>query len=107
MTSNRLLVTGATGMVGSAVARKALSAGYRVRALVRRDSDRALLDGLDLEIVEGDLATPSAVVGALDEVEAVVHAAAHIGDWGLSRRTAQSTCSRSSSCSRPPRSDGC
>src|SRR5262245_29263259 len=77
-----LLVTGATGMIGSHVARRAVESGYRVRVLLRRASDRRLLDGLDLEYVEGDLAEPESLPAALRGVDVVVHAAAHIGDWG-------------------------
>src|SRR5580704_7844563 len=49
------LVTGATGFVGSHVARQLVSAGQSVRALVRRRSNLEALAGLDLEYFEGDL----------------------------------------------------
>jgi nucleoside-diphosphate-sugar epimerase len=77
-----ILVTGATGMVGSAFARRAVEAGYRVQAMVRRDSDRRPLAGLDVEFVEGDLANPESLPAALANAEIVVHTAAHVGDWG-------------------------
>ena len=51
----KILVTGASGFVGSAVARKLVEAGFSVRALVRGKSPRAHLAGLDLEFFEGDL----------------------------------------------------
>ncbi len=82
MSREKMLVTGATGMAGSFVARRAAEAGYAVRALVRAGSDRTLLEGLDIEYVEGDLDRPESLDAALAEVEIVVHAAAHIGDWG-------------------------
>ena len=50
-----ILITGATGLVGSAVARKLVAAGFPVRALVRANSPRSQLAGLDLELVVGDL----------------------------------------------------
>lgn len=80
--STAILVTGATGMVGSAFARRAAEAGYHVQALVRRDSDRRVLDGVPIEYIEGDLAQPDSLPAALANVEVVVHTAAHVGDWG-------------------------
>lgn len=82
MTNDRLLVTGATGMVGSLVARRAVEAGYRVRALVRAKADRSLLKGLDIEYVEGDLSQPETFPAAVADVDVVVHTAAKVGDWG-------------------------
>ncbi|MEX0585019.1 MAG: NAD-dependent epimerase/dehydratase family protein, partial [Pirellulales bacterium] len=82
MTNDRLLVTGATGMVGSLVARRAVEAGYRVRALVRAKADRSLLKGLEIEYVEGDLSQPETFPAAVADVDVVVHTAAKVGDWG-------------------------
>ena len=82
MSAQRVLVTGATGMIGSAVAERASEAGYRVRALVRVSSDRSLLEHLDVEYAEGDLADGESLEPALEDVDIVVHAGAHIGDWG-------------------------
>ena len=48
MPSERMLITGATGMVGSFVARRAVERGYQVRVLVRRGANREMLEGLDL-----------------------------------------------------------
>jgi nucleoside-diphosphate-sugar epimerase len=82
MKSERILVTGATGMIGSFVARRAVEAGYNVRVLARKNSDRTLLQGLDVEYAIGDLADQASLPMALEGVDVVVHAAAHIGDWG-------------------------
>lgn len=82
MDANRMFVTGATGLVGSVVARRAIDQGYDVTALVRPSSDRRLLQGLKLRLFEGDLANPEPVAAAIEESDIVVHAAAHIGDWG-------------------------
>ena len=49
------LVTGANGFVGSAVTRCLLKAGHEVRCLVRPGSDQSNLEGLPVEISEGDL----------------------------------------------------
>lgn len=82
MSKGRILVTGATGMVGSHVCRRALDAGYSVRALVRRGADRSLLNGLDIEYVEGDLSEPECFPAAVADAQYVVHTAAKVGDWG-------------------------
>jgi nucleoside-diphosphate-sugar epimerase len=86
MSDARLLVTGATGMVGSRVAQRAIEQGYRVRALARPGSDRRLLQGLDLEIFEGDLGDHRCFPALVEGVDRVVHAGAHIGDWGPAQK---------------------
>jgi nucleoside-diphosphate-sugar epimerase len=80
--STTLLITGATGMVGSCCARRAAAAGYRVQAMVRADSDRRLLDGVPVDFVVADLAEPASFPAALADAEIVIHAAAQVGDWG-------------------------
>jgi nucleoside-diphosphate-sugar epimerase len=82
MPEDRMLITGATGMVGSFVARRAVELGYRVRVLCRPNSDQSLLAGLDVEQVQGDLADYDSLPQTLHDVDIVVHSAAHIGDWG-------------------------
>jgi len=82
MSTLTLLVTGATGMVGSHVARRGVEAGYSVQAMVRRDSNRRPLEGLPVQFIEADLAQPETLRGALADAEVVVHTAAHVGDWG-------------------------
>ena len=81
-----VLVTGATGMVGSCFVRRAVAAGYHVQAMVRANSNRAALDGLSVEFVVGDLAEPESLPQALAEAEIIVHAAAQVGDWGPSEK---------------------
>ncbi len=51
----KTLVTGATGFLGSHVARQLAARGERVRVLVRPSSDLRALDGLEAERVTGDL----------------------------------------------------
>ncbi|WP_225768930.1 hopanoid-associated sugar epimerase [Inquilinus sp. Marseille-Q2685] len=75
------LVTGATGFVGSAVARALLAEGHRVKALVRPNSDRRNLAGLDAEPVTGDLDDPASLVPALKGCTALFHVAADYRLW--------------------------
>jgi nucleoside-diphosphate-sugar epimerase len=80
--STTVLITGATGLVGRCLARKAAAAGYDVQAMVRWNSDRSALDGLPIRFVEGNLAEPESLPAALAGADVVVHAAAQVGDWG-------------------------
>jgi len=82
MSTDTLLITGATGMLGSAVARRAIAAGYTVQAMVRPNSDRRALAGLPVAFVEADLEDPETLPDALAQADRVVHTAAHVGDWG-------------------------
>ena len=75
------LVTGGTGFVGSAVVRALLSAGESVRALVRPTSDLRNLQGLDVELVQGDLRDPASLLRALDGSSTLYHVAADYRLW--------------------------
>jgi dihydroflavonol-4-reductase len=75
------LVTGATGFVGSAVARTLIARGHRLRLLVRAGSDRRNVAGLDATLVEGDLARPETFGAALDGCGALFHVAADYRLW--------------------------
>jgi nucleoside-diphosphate-sugar epimerase len=77
------LVTGATGFIGSALVRALVARGKSVRALVRPSSDLSRLDGLDVEIVRGDVLEPESPVGALDGVRFVYHLAGKLGQFGV------------------------
>ena len=77
----KALVTGASGFVGSAVARRLIAAGHDVRVIVRPSSDRRNLAGLQCEIVVGDLTDEAAVKSALKGCDAVFHVAADYRLW--------------------------
>jgi dihydroflavonol-4-reductase len=81
VTGDLVLVTGAAGFVGAAVARAALAQGYAVRALVRASSPRGNLAGLDAELVEGDMRDPAAIGRALSGARFLLHVAADYRLW--------------------------
>jgi dihydroflavonol-4-reductase len=74
-------VTGASGFVGSAVARAAIARGFAVRVLMRPGSDRANIIGLDCEIVQGDMRDPAAMTRAMTGARYVFHVAADYRLW--------------------------
>jgi dihydroflavonol-4-reductase len=76
-----VLVTGATGFLGSAVARKLLEAGKSVRLLTRAGSDRRNLAGLDAEPVMGSLDDPASLPAAVKGCDALYHVAADYRLW--------------------------
>jgi len=75
------LVTGATGFVGSAVARVLAARGHSLRLLVRANSDRRNVAGLDAELVTGDLTDPASLARAAAGCRYVFHVAADYRLW--------------------------
>jgi dihydroflavonol-4-reductase len=78
---SRTLVTGATGFVGSAVARRLLAEGYVVRVLARPGSDRRNLAGLNIEVAEGNLTDAASLARACAGCDALFHVAADYRTW--------------------------
>jgi dihydroflavonol-4-reductase len=79
-----VLITGASGFIGSAIVHAFGRAGYPVRALVRRSSPRANLIDSGCAIVEGDVRDRGAVAAALAGASYLVHAAADYRLWAPS-----------------------
>lgn len=79
--SDDVLVTGASGFLGSAVMREALARGFRVRVLVRAASPRRNLDGLPVQLVEGDMRDAATMARALQGVRYLLHVAADYRLW--------------------------
>ena len=76
----KTLVTGATGFVGRAVAEALLAQGREVRVLARRPQHRAL-QGLAVEVVQGDLTNPASLARALQNCSRLFHVAADYRLW--------------------------
>ena len=77
-----MLVTGATGFLGSHVAQQAHELGWQTRALVRDSSDTSLLKEWGVETVTGEFTDHESLKRAVDGVSVIVHCAAKVGDWG-------------------------
>ena len=76
MKPRKVLVTGATGHIGSTLCRALLQSGMEVRALVRPTSERDALAGLELDVVEGDVLDQRSFVEAATDCDVIFHNAA-------------------------------
>jgi len=81
MEQGRALVTGASGFVGSAVARALVARGFPARVLVRPSSPRGNVADLGCEIVEGDMRDAASIGAAMTDVRYVFHVAADYRLW--------------------------
>src|SRR5215469_825212 len=77
----KVFVTGATGFVGSHVARELRAGGAELRLLVRPSSDTRNIAELNAERVPGDLLQPDSLAHAISGCEAVFHVAADYRLW--------------------------
>ncbi len=77
----KVFVTGATGFVGAHVARELARLGADLRLLVRPTSNRANLEGLNAELVTGDLCDPESLRRGIAGCEFVFHVAADYRLW--------------------------
>jgi nucleoside-diphosphate-sugar epimerase len=72
----RILLTGASGFLGSHVADRLGQSGHQLRLLLRQRSPLVYLAGVEYERVEGDLRDPASLAEAVSGVDVVVHMAA-------------------------------
>lgn len=79
--AEKTFLTGATGFVGAAVARNLLAHGHSLAVLTRPGNDRRNIEGLDVEIVEGDLTIPETYRAALKGCRNLFHVAADYRIW--------------------------
>ncbi len=70
-----VLLTGATGFIGSHIADDLLSKGIELRCIVRKSSDLTWLKGKKIELVEADFNNISSLEASLDGVDSVIHCA--------------------------------
>ncbi len=71
----RILVTGATGLIGGAVARRLPAGGHEIVGLARSAASASRLAAEGHAVVRGDLSDPESIVSAARAADAVVHAA--------------------------------
>jgi dihydroflavonol-4-reductase len=79
--TDTVLVTGASGFVGAAVARAALARGFKTRVLMRPNANPANVAGLEVEPVEGDMRDAESVTRALTGARYLFHVAADYRLW--------------------------
>lgn len=82
----KAFVTGASGFIGSAVVRELLRDGVEVRVLMRRGSDHRTIEGLDVEVIEGDLLDAGAIAKGTVGADACFHVAGMNTLWLRGRR---------------------
>ncbi len=79
----RILITGGSGFVGGHVADACLRRGWAVHLLARPTSDLHAFEAQEnVTVFRGEMHDPHLIRRALADVEAVIHCAAKVGDWG-------------------------
>ena len=77
----RVLLTGATGFVGSAILRQLIRRGDTVRTLVRSTSDQRNLRDIDCEVYLGDINDLDSIKTAISDCQVLFHVAADYRLW--------------------------
>lgn len=81
--SAKVLITGASGLLGANLVRKMYAAGYNIRILIRPTADIETLRDIPLEIHYGALSDATIIDQAVADVDYVVHAASLTTQWGI------------------------
>ena len=80
------LLTGATGFLGSALARELLKEGRKLKLLVRENTDTRNIDDLDCEVFHGDLRDRDSLKTALVGCRSLYHTAAYYSLWSRDKK---------------------
>ena len=79
--SKKIFITGANGFLGTSITKLALKKKFKVRALVRKNSDISNLKKLNVEIVHGDLRDYRSLESAVGNCNIFFHVAADYRLW--------------------------
>ena len=80
------LVTGATGFLGSALARELLKDGRTLKLLARKNTDTRNIDALDCEVAQGDIRDRDSLKSALTGCDTLYHTAAYYSLWSRDKK---------------------
>ena len=100
----RVLVTGASGIIGANLVRELLADGHEVRAFVREKSDLRSLHDLEIQIAVGDVLQPDSLASAAEGCDLLFHTAAVFSYWSHTSGRTNEDCSRRHDQYRPCRS---
>ncbi len=78
----KILVTGANGFIGSNLVKRLVENGNEVRSMVRKTSDLKFLQGIDTQIIFGDINDTESLEKAVKNIDKVYHVAGLAADWG-------------------------
>jgi dihydroflavonol-4-reductase len=73
-----IFLTGGSGLLGNNILREGLLQGHSFTTITRQSSDTKPFDGLDAEILNGDLNNQALIEACVAKSDVVIHAAAHI-----------------------------
>lgn len=79
---SKILLTGATGFIGSHIAEYFSDKGEDMKCLVRNNSDISFLKTLGVQIFTGDITDEKSINNALENCDTIIHVAAYAHDWG-------------------------
>lgn len=80
---SKILITGATGLLGANLTRELYRLGHDVRVLVRPTANLRTVADIPVEIFHGDVCDPGSVRLAVTGCDYVVHAASITEQWGV------------------------
>jgi nucleoside-diphosphate-sugar epimerase len=78
----KILITGASGFIGSNLAERLIREGHSVRGLVRKTSSLNYLSGIPVELAYGDITDRPSLDASMQDIDIVVHVAGLASDWG-------------------------